>query len=296
MKVLVSGAGGFIGSVVTAKLLECGHSVIGLTRSTINEGADCVVWDPAARQLGALPETLDAVVHLAGENIYGRWTNAKKEAIRASRVKGTLLLAERLAVMRQKVKVFVCASAVGFYGNRGDAVLTETAAAGDGFLSRVCREWEDAAEPARLAGIRIVHLRLGMVLAKDGGALAKMLPAFKMGMGGVLGDGRQWVSWISLADAVRALLFVLEHESLAGPVNMAAPEPVQNREFTEVMGHLLHRPVRLQLPAIILRFIFREFADETLLASTRAVPEKLMNAGFRFEYPGLEQALSVILK
>ena len=296
MKILVSGAGGFIGSATVAHLEARGQSVVRLVRPEAQANPQAVVWEPTTGRLDPLPADVDAAVHLAGENVFGRWNDRKKTAIYDSRVKGTRLLAERLADMRPRPKVFVCASAIGFYGNCGETILTEASPAGDGFLSRVCRDWEAAAEPARDAGIRVVNLRLGMALGRHGGALAKMLPAYKMGMGGVIGDGKQWISWIALADVVRAIAFALETEALTGPVNIVSPDPATNRTFTKALGHALHRPELAPVPATLLRFLFGDFADETLLASTRAVPQKLIEAGFQFEHPDLQTALEAILQ
>lgn len=295
MKILVSGAGGFIGSAAVAHLEARGRSVVRLVRAAAEADPNAIVWEPTAGRMAPLPADIDAVVHLAGENVFGRWNERKKDAIYDSRVKGTRLLAERLADMRPRPKVFVCASAIGFYGNCGDTILTEAAPAGDGFLSRVCRDWETAAEPARAAGIRVVSLRLGMALGRHGGALAKMLPAYKMGMGGVIGDGNQWISWIALTDVVRAIAFALETDALSGPVNTVSPDPMQNRTFTKTLGHALHRPELAPVPATLLRFLFGDFADETLLASTRAIPQKLQDAGFQFEHPTLQPALEAIV-
>lgn len=294
MKILVSGASGFIGSAAVSDLEHRGHSVVPLVRSKTNNKAAQVAWEPSRGIIGVLPNTIDAVVHLAGENIVGRWTKSKKDRIYTSRITGTQILAGCLAAMEPKPKAFISASAIGVYGNRGDAVLTETSPAGEGFLGSVCRDWEAAAEPARQAGIRVVNLRIGMVLATHGGALAKMLPAFRIGLGGALGSGRQWVSWISLTDVVRAIAFALETETLSGPVNTVAPEPVTNACFAKTLGAALHRPAVIPIPAPVLRWTMGDFAQETLLASTRAIPEKLIQAGFRFEHPSLKPALSAM--
>lgn len=293
MKLLVSGASGFIGSCVVSYLQSYGHKILRLVRSNPSDGD--VLWQPSKSQMDRLPEGLDGVIHLAGESIAGRWTRDKKRRIYDSRVQGTRFLSERLAAMEHRPNVFICASAVGYYGHQRDAVLTETTPPGVGFLSSVCREWEAAGQPAQQAGIRTVHLRLGMVLAAHGGALARMLPAFKMGLGGKLGNGRQWISWISLMDVIRIIDFALHTESLDGPINAVSPEPVQNHAFTHTLGHTLHRPTILPIPAPLLRLVFGEFAKETLLASTRAIPEKLLNCGFSFEHPNLPAALTAAL-
>lgn len=293
MNILLSGASGFLGSAAAAHLEAHGHTVIRLSR---RPGHDAIVWDVPAARIDPLPPPIDAVVHLAGENIFGRWSRAKKDRIYTSRVAGTRLLAGHLAAMTPKPKVLICASAVGYYGSRGDEILTEDAACGTGFLSRTCRDWEAAADPARQAGIRVVNLRLGMVLDARGGALAKMLPAFKMALGGPVGSGRQWLSWISLTDVLRIIDVALTNAALSGPVNAVAPEPVQNRTFAKTLGHTLRRPARLPLPAVLLKIALGRFAEETLLSSARAVPQKLQTAGFQFTHPALTAALSDCLK
>ena len=293
MVILVSGSTGFVGAAVVEHLQSLGHAVVRLVRGEARGGD--VSWNPAAGRIDPLPDTLDAVVHLAGENILGRWTQRKKDAIYTSRVNGTRLLAETLARMERPPNVLVCASAIGFYGDCGDEPVTEAASPGDGFLSGVCRDWEAAAEPAAGAGIRVVHLRLGMVLAPHGGALGKMLVPFKLGLGGRLGTGRQWVSWITLADVVRIVAFALETESLVGPVNAVAPEPVRNRAFTARLAAALHRPAVIPLSAAVLTAAMGQCARETLLAGVRAKPEKLQSLNFQFTHPTLETALSEIL-
>jgi uncharacterized protein (TIGR01777 family) len=242
-------------------------------------------------------EGFDAVVHLAGESIAeGRWTEAKRGRIRDSRVQGTRVLADTLARLIHPPKVFLCASAVGFYGSRGDEELDEESPAGSGFLSDVCREWESACRPAVEAGIRVVNLRLGMVLSTRGGALAKMLPIFRLGLGGRLASGRQYVSWITLDDVVEAIQFVMATDSLEGPVNAVAPGAVTNREFTRVLGRVLRRPAILPAPAFALRCVLGQMAQELLLASTRALPRRLLEAGFAFRDPDLEGALGRVVR
>ncbi len=297
MNILVSGGSGFIGAVAVDSFCSQGHKVIRLVRPSAGQpSASSVVWEPSSGRLDALPQPLDAVVHLAGENILGLWTQAKKQRIYDSRIKSTALLAARLAELPQKPSVFICASAVGFYGHCGDAVLTETAGCGQGFLSRVCRDWEAATEPAYRAGIRTVCLRFGMVLAEHGGALAKMLPVFRLGLGGAIGDGSQWTSWITLADAVRVIGFAIDNILLAGAVNAVVSEPVRNSELTKELGRVLHRPAALAVPSSLLRLGLGDFAREVLLSSTRAVPEKLRSAGFAFRHPSLGAALADILE
>jgi hypothetical protein len=239
-------------------------------------------------------EGLEAAVHLGGVNLSERrWTPAYKREIETSRVESTRALAEVLAGLKRPPKTLLVASATGFYGDRGDEILDEASSAGTGFLPEICAKWEAASEAAAEAGIRVVHLRLGVVLGRDG-ALKKMLPIFRLGLGGQLGSGQQWMSWISLEDAVRAMLFAIKTETLRGPVNVVAPNPVTNAEFTRALGRALHRPAVMPVPAPALKLMFGEMADEALLASTRAVPGKLMGAGFRFEEPTVDEALASV--
>ncbi len=297
MKILVSGASGLVGSALVPALIAGGHSVVRLVRSAPKNGADEVMWDPAAGTLDASSvEGVNAAVHLSGENIgEGRWTPRKKTIIRDSRVKSTRLLAETLARLGRPPGVLVCASAVGYYGDRGEEVLREESPAGTGFLADTCREWESAAEPAVQKGIRVVHLRSGIVLSPKGGALAKMLPPFKMGLGGKLGSGRQYMSWISLDDMIGVIIHGIETEALSGPVNVVAPQSVTNLEFTKTLGQVLSRPTPFALPAFMVRLAFGEMADAALLASTRVVPARLQNSGYAFLHPELKGALRHVL-
>jgi uncharacterized protein (TIGR01777 family) len=234
---------------------------------------------------------LDAVVHLAGESIAGRWTASKRRAIRDSRVKGTAMLAEVVSLLPKGPSVFVSASAVGFYGSRGDESLDESSAPGAGFLPDTCREWEEAAAPARSKGLRTVHLRTGIVLTPEGGALGRMLLPFRMGLGGVVGTGDQWMSWISLTDEVAAIRHVLQTPSLAGPVNLTAPDPVTNRDFTRTLGRVLRRPTVFPLPGFVVKAVFGEMGERLLLEGQRVLPRRLRESGFRFAHPDLETAL-----
>ncbi len=237
-----------------------------------------------------------AAVHLSGASVAGRrWTAAYKRQLASSRVQSTHALARLLAGLRRPPPTLLVASAVGLYGDRGEELLDESSPAGAGFLAQLCTEWEAAAKPATEAGIRVVHLRFGVVLGRGEGALAPMLPVFRLGLGGRLGSGRQWMSWISLADAIDAILFLLETPGLAGPVNLTAPNPVRNAEFTQALGRLLRRPTILPVPAVALRLAFGQMADEALLSSARAFPQKLISAGFRFTHPMVNQALAAAL-
>ena len=239
---------------------------------------------------------MDAVIHLAGENIAeGRWNAAKKARIKDSRLIGTRKLAEQLAQSEHKPSVFISASATGFYGDTGSETITETSAAGTGFLPEVCVEWEASTQPAEEAGIRTVHLRTGIVMSKKGGALKKMLPPFLLGGGGILGTGKQYMSWITLADMVGAIRFAMENDSLSGPVNLTAPNPVDNKEFTKILGRVIKRPTIAPLPGFAAKLIFGEMADAILLSGTKVLPTKLTEAGYSFTHATLEPALQDVM-
>lgn len=290
--VLVTGASGLIGRALVPLLRAQGCEVRTLGRGAASD----VRWDPMSGQLGtARLAGCDAVVHLAGEPLTGRWTAAKRRAIMDSRRLGTRLLAEALAALSPRPQVFVSASAIGFYGDRGDALLTETDAPGAGFLAEVCQAWEAAAEPARQAGVRVVHPRLGVVASSTGGAFPLMLMPLRAGAGGRLGTGQQYLSWIALPDAVKAIMQCLTTPSLAGPVNVVAPAPCTNAEFTAMAAQLLRRPAFLSAPAFALRAVLGDMADEMLLASTRVASARLQDLGIPFRYPNIRQALAAVL-
>ncbi len=292
--VLLSGSSGFLGSAIAGWLQERGYRTTRLVRGAAS-GEGRVAWDPEYGQIdrdAVARAAPDLVINLAGEPIGQRWTADRKRKIRDSRVRGTRALAESIAGLTRKAATLVNASAMGFYGAHcGDTLLDESSAAGDDFLARVCQEWESATEPASSSGVRVVQLRTGLVIGRGGGVMARMLPPFQMGVGGRLGDGRQWMSWIALADYLRAVAFAIETPSLAGPLNMTAPEPVRNEEFTETLGRVLSRPALLPVPRAGLALLFGEMADNTILASQRVVPKKLAGAGFEFRRPRLEDAL-----
>jgi uncharacterized protein len=297
VRVAVSGSGGLIGSAVAEAFAAGGDDVVRLVRGAPSPGEAAARWIPKtgtvdAAALGAV----DAVIHLAGENIAsGRWSASRKDAIRESRVKGTRRLCESLAGLASPPATLVCASAVGYYGDRGDDLLTEESGPGAGFLPEVCREWEAACDPAVRCGTRVVSLRFGVVLAPSGGALSRMLPLFRAGLGGTLGGGRQYVSWLALGDVAPIVRHVLECDELRGPVNAVAPRPVTNRELTDAMGEVLSRPVLLPVPAFALRLALGEMAEVLLLSSCRAVPRRLEASGYRFRFPELREALRSML-
>jgi uncharacterized protein (TIGR01777 family) len=297
MRILVSGASGLVGSAVVRRFAPPNDEVIRLVRREPRFGAPEVRWDPSAGTISDEGlEGLDAVVHLAGESVAaGRWTAAKKDRIRKSRVEGTRLLAQTLAGLRRPPKVLVSASAIGVYGNRGEEELDEASPPGSGFLASVCRDWEAATEPAKQAGIRVILARLGVVLASEGGALGRMLSLFRYGLGGRLGNGRQYMSWISLDDAVGAVRFLLENDAPSGPVNVVSPNPATNREFTAALGRALHRPTFLPVPALALRIALGEMAEEMLLSSARVLPRKLVQVGYPFRDRELVPSLGRIL-
>jgi uncharacterized protein (TIGR01777 family) len=298
VQVALSGASGLIGSALAASLLADGHTVLRLRRGGITDG-DTIGWDPDAGRIDAPAlEGVDAVVHLAGEGIgERRWTDEQKRRIRESRVRGTAVLAGAVASRERKPEVFVSASAIGYYGTRGDEVLTEQSGPGSDFLAGVCEAWEAETAPAVDAGVRTVVVRTGVVLARHGGALARMLTPFKLGLGGKQGSGKQWMSWITLDDHVAGLRAAIDDERLQGPVNLAAPNAVTNAEFAHTLGRVLHRPSVLPTPLFALKARFgSELVESLLLASQRVQPAQLDAIGFRFEYPVLEPALEHLVQ
>lgn len=296
MDVVVTGSSGLIGTALKGALEQAGHRMVPMTRS--QGPGDGLHWDPDGGKIdaGGL-EGVGAVVHLAGEGIGNkRWNDEHKARVKDSRVKGTALLAQTLATLGNPPKVLVSGSAVGYYGNRGDEVLTESSRPGNDFLAEVCTAWEAATAPAKDAGIRVAHIRTGIVLSGRGGALPKMLLPFKFGIGGKLGSGRQWMSWISLADEVAAILHLLGNDDLAGAFNLTAPNPVTNADMTKAIGTALHRPTVIPAPAFALKAALGpEMAEELLLVSQRALPTRLLDSGFTFAHPELADALGVAL-
>ncbi len=295
--ILLTGASGMVGSALRPLLSDKGYRIMSLTRDRGKANDGAVFWDPDAGEIdpGKL-ERLFGVIHLAGENIAsGKWTKAKKERIRESRVRGTGLLARTLAGLEEKPSVLVSASGVNYYGDCGEERVTEDQPAGEGFLAGVCREWEAATEPAEKGGVRVVRLRTGPVLSPKGGMLKKILPPFRAGAGGRIGNGRQYISWIAMDDLLGVIQFCLENEALRGPVNAVAPNPVTNAEFTRVLAKVLSRPALFPVPALGLRLLFGEMAGEMLLSGIRAVPRKVEEAGYTFQFPELEAALRHVL-
>jgi len=296
MNILISGSTGLIGSSLLVYLSSKGHQVRALVRHSPTHLSQ-VQWMPPEQgpQENAL-EGLDAVVHLAGESIAsGRWTDAKKMAIRDSRTVGTRLVSDSLARMKKPPKVFVCASAIGYYGDRGVEILKEGSSPGTGFLPEVCQAWEAATAQASQKAIRVVNLRFGVVLSSKGGALAKMLLPFKMGIGGNLGSGEQYMSWIALDDVLGVIAYALDTGSLMGPVNVVSPNAVTNAEYTKALGHILGRPTIFPMPAFAARLVFGEMADALLLSSARVEPAVLLHSGYHFQWPDLESALRHLL-
>lgn len=295
-RILVTGVSGPIGAALLASFESQSTQVVRLVRGRAQNAVQ-IAWDPLAPLAPAAVSGFDAVVHLAGESVVGRWTDDKKKAIRVSRVQGMRNLAAALARAEAKPRVLVCASAIGFYGNRDDEVLREDSPSGHGFLPEVCREWEDATGEAAEAGIRTVNIRIGLMLSAKGGALAKMLTPFKLGLGGRIGSGQQWYSWIHVDDVVGGIHHLMGTELLSGPVNFVAPNPVRNVEFTKVLASALRRPAFLPVPAFVLRMAFgAQAAEELLLASQRVEPRKLESSGYKFRFPELRPALENLVE
>ncbi len=294
-RILVSGVSGFIGAALFPSLIARGYDVTRLVRGpAADEGQ--IAWDPGKPISPEMVSGFDAVIHLAGESIVGRWTKTKKIKIRSSRIAGTTTLAEALAGAQHKPQVFVCSSAIGYYGDRGNEVLNEHSQPGIGFLPEVCREWEAATQAAANAGIRTVQMRTGVVLSSRGGALRKMLTPFKMGVGGRIGNGQQWMSWIDLQDMVGATHHILNSDLLQGPVNMVAPRPAKNAEFAKTLGTVLSRPAILPMPAFVVKLAFGEMGEAVLLGSQRVEPAQLVLSGYPFRFTNLRASLESNLK
>jgi uncharacterized protein (TIGR01777 family) len=296
MRIAITGSTGLVGTRLTEFFQEEGHQVLRLVRKTGQGGRETAYWQPETGEIEAEAlEGTEVLVHLAGKSINGRWTKRRKEEILLSRTKGTRLIAETLAALKRPPKVLLSASGVGMT-HEDVREVDESNSLGSGFLSDVIKEWEKSTRPAEEAGIRVVHLRFGLVLSPRGGALKQMLPAFKLGLGGRLGHGRQGVSWVALEEIPRIVRFLIDREEVSGPVNIVSPNPVSNAEFIRALGEALRRPVRIPMPAFALKLMFGEVAEELLLKGNRAIPRKLLDAGYTFRYPDLEPALREMLR
>lgn len=296
MKILISGSSGLIGSALTPYFINKGHDVSKLIRKRLSRKDNEIYWEPQRNEIDASKlEGYDAVVHLSGENVFGLWTSKKKQEIKDSRVKSTTLLCDTLSKLEMKPRLLACASAIGFYGDRGDEVLNEESSAGTGFLTEVTKKWEAVTEIAFKNGIRVINLRIGAVLSPKGGALGKMLLPFQLGLGGRVGSGKQYISWISIDDVCGSIYHTIITDSLKGPVNIVSPNPVTNIEFTKALGRVLNRPTILSIPSFLLKSLVPEMAEEVLLSSTRVAPLRLLSTGYSFQYPSLDGALRHVL-
>ena len=296
VKIAISGASGLIGKELSSQLESAGHEVHRLVRKPSDKPQE-IFWDPTGTELSTNElEGFDAIVHLAGEPIAnGRWTKKLKDKIMNSRVDGTKTLVETISQLKSPPSVFLSASAIGYYGAQcGDEIIDETGTKGGGFLADVCEAWEEASRSQKLEHTRLVNLRIGVVLDKEGGALGKMLLPFKMGVGGVLGSGRQWMSWISLHDVVRGIIYALERETITGPINLVSPNPVKNKKFTKALGKALNRPTVLPAPEFAMKMAFGEMGTETILSDQRILPNQLLEHGFEFEHPKIDDAFQSI--
>ncbi len=293
MKIAITGSTGLIGSALCEHLRAKGHSILRLKRKRSLLDSESIYWKPSESVLDVDSlEGIDAAINLAGENLFGLWTRSKKQRIMQSRVMGTSLLSNAMAGLRTQPKVLISVSAIGYYGHRPNTWLDEKSANGDGFLAEVCRNWENAADPAREAGIRVVHPRIGLLLSKNGGALKIMLPVFKAGLGAKLGSGKQMWSWIAIDDVIRALAFLLETKEARGPVNLVAPNPVPNKEFTKTLAKVLYRPTLFFVPKSLMEFAAGEMAQETMFSSQAVQNNRLAEWGYTFKYKELKTALS----
>ncbi|HEY6442571.1 MAG TPA: TIGR01777 family oxidoreductase [Candidatus Acidoferrales bacterium] len=298
MKILISGASGLVGKALARKLQEDGHTIARLVRPGGKSSPEDIFWDPMAATVDApAMEGFDAVIHLSGASIAeARWNPERKAVLRSSRIDSTRVLVDTLSGLKQKPRVFLCASATGYYGNRGDELLTESSEGGTDFLALLARDWEAEARRAELAGIRTVRLRFGVILSADGGALPRMLAPFKYGVGGRLGSGNQWMSWIALEDVMEIMFSAIASSQFSGPVNVVAPNPVRNSEFTRIAAAALHRPAIFSAPAFALRIALGQMADPLLLSSQRAIPERLLAIGYKFRFANLDSSLKNALE
>jgi uncharacterized protein (TIGR01777 family) len=297
LRVLISGSSGMVGSQLIPFLRSGGHEVIRLVRQPGSGSKNSIQWNPTRKQLDPDKlENFDVIIHLGGVNLASRlWTKSRKNEIRESRVNSTKLLAEAISRTKNPPRVLICASAVGIYGDRENEVLTEMSQRGTGFLSDVVKQWESACKPSTSAGIRVANLRFGIILSPDGGALKKMIIPFKIGLGAIIGSGRQFMPWIAIGDVLGAIYHIIHVDEVTGPVNLVAPEAVTNHNFSHVLGRVINRPVLLKAPAWVLKKTLGEMAKETLLVSTRAKPQKLIDSGYSFLFPELESTLLILL-
>ncbi len=293
MKVLITGANGLLGSKLCEFFRNEGHQVVRMLRGNPERNTSTeLYWDPVAGKIDVSSlEGMDAVVHLVGETVAQRWTDDAKQKIIQSRIKSTDLLCRSLAQLKKRPEVLIAGSAIGYYGDRGQLSVTEEASVGSGFLADLCVKWETATKPATEAGIRTINMRTGVVLSKEGGALSKMLTPFQMGAGGILGDGKQYMSWIAMPDVLNAVKFMIENKNLSGPVNLVASNPVTNQDFTKALGKVLHRPTICPVPAPVVKLLMGQMADEMLLSGAKVLPSKLESAGYKFKYPFIEDGL-----
>ena len=296
MKILISGSNGFIGSNLVEALQKKNYEVYRLLRKKSKNLINTVYCDFENEVYNLSDfEGFDAFIHLAGENIVGRWTDTKKNRIRSSRIESTNLIYKIFSQLKDRPKTFICASAIGYYGNGEDSELTESSDSGSGFLAEVCKDWENASNRIKFLDIRVVNLRTGLVLSNKGGALLKMLTPFKMGLGGRLGKGNQYMSWITIRDEIEGIIFLLENDNLEGAFNLVSPSPLTNSDFTEILGRVLNRPIFLNVPEFAIKLLFGDMGKEAFLNSQRVIPEKLLNSGFQFEDTDLEQTLQEML-
>ena len=299
MKVLLSGSTGLIGSALSTHLKNKGYQVFSLTRDIEQKDDNFIYWNPQKKELNLKDfEGFETIIHLAGENVGtgGRWNEKKRKQIRESRVVATQVLSDTLTQLEHPPKLFICASAIGYYGERGNTAITENSPPGGGFLSNVCSEWESATKSAQEKGIRVINTRIGVVLSPNGGALKQMLLPFRLGLGGALGSGKQFMSWVALDDVINAFYFLMKHESIQGPVNLVSPKAVTNKKFTLALGKTLHRPTIFTVPEFMIKLIFGKKGEELLLSSQNVKPETLLKEGFQFQYPDIEKALHHLLK
>jgi uncharacterized protein (TIGR01777 family) len=296
-RILITGSSGLIGSYLNKYLSRNENQIFHLRRVKKNPSEHTILWEPVAGLIDPKRlENFDSIIHLGGENISAhRWSNQQKEKIKNSRVRSTRILTQSILSLKNPPNILFTASAVGYYGNRNSELLDETSSSGSLFLSEVCTAWEEVTKPAAAAGIRVINMRFGMILSTDGGALPRLIQLVKMGLGGTIGNGRQYVSWITLEDVARAIINMINRSEISGAVNMVTPHPVTNREMTKILGHILKRPTIFRVPALVLKLLYGQMAQELLLSSTRVYPSKLIETGFQFKYPILEKALHSLL-